>query len=511
MNSIYKEVIEAKNGSTVPVFGSGKAAHSKYDPEREAENFLAQAEGILFAIVFGIGGGYHIASLLKRNPSCKIIAVEKSAADLEFLRNSIPCVRSLCENTNVIFCSADEPGLLERLIVENYFPAFHGDLQMAALRAWTDEAGAIYDDLLERAKKALKAVAVDYSVQARFGGLWQKNIFCNLKILQKMQEGSSGASARILNKEAIQGKTAAIIAAGPTLDQTLELISREPEKYWTIATDTAYKILRRRKMRVDAVVSIDAQYLSAEHFDAPFCKDTIFVLDLAANPSIAKFAFERGAKIVFTNGGHPLISLAGTFCEKPFVRLQSGGGTVAIAAADFAKHCGFEKIEIFGADFGYSQGKPYARGSYLDDLYGQAQNRACNNETAFSRLMFRTPLCKNEAGFLQSEVMLSYQKTMEDFLGLGNFTRAKNLYKSLFAGQTADGLFHSNKMDMAEFKKAVLAMTKALEADDFPVLKAAPILPAMAYFRAKFGVNKNSTKEAKKLALNKILLYNSIL
>ena len=515
MSLIYKEIIQAKNGSLVPTFNSGKAAHSKYDPEREAQNFLAQTEGLLFAVIFGAGGGYHIASLLERNPACKILVVEQSAAALDFLKESVPCVQALFNNPNVIFCAADKPGQLENILINNYFPAWHGDLQMAALRPWADEAGGLYEELLKRTKKALKAISADYSVQARFGGLWQRNIFCNLKVLKKIQERADTLCAPIFDKEKIKGKTAAIIAAGPSLDQTIEKIEREPQKYWTIASDTGYKILRRRKIKVDAVVSIDAQYLSAEHFDAPLCDDTIFVLDLAGNPSIANFAFERGAKIIFANGGHPLISLAENFCERPFARLQSGGGTVAIAAADFARQCGFEKIEIFGADFGYSRGKPYAKGSYLDDLYGMGQSRAATSETAFSRLMFRTPLEKSADGFLQNEVLLSYQNSLEEFLGRGNFTRSESLYKSAFEASAAQGLFRQNKMDFSAFKKSLEGLLETAQSQEALTPQIAPLLPAMAYFKARNrpdgGQNKISTKEAKKLALNKILLYNSIL
>lgn len=515
---LYKEISRAKNGSEIPLFASGKAAHSKYDPEREALSFLPEADGLLFAVVFGVGGGYHIESLLQKNPDCKIIAVEESAEDLAFLKSAVPCVRRLFENPNVIFCAAEIPGQLENFILSNYFPACHGDLQMAALRSWADEEGSGCKKLLDRANKALKNLAADYSVQARFGGLWQKNIFCNLRILKKMQEKAAKEKSESRFELRAKGKIAAVIAAGPTLDETIKKIERSPNNYWTIATDTAYKILRRRGLRIDAVVSIDAQRLSAEHFCAPFCKDTIFVLDLAANPSIARLAFQRGAKIIFANCGHPLISFAGTFCKRPFARLSSGGGTVALAAADFAKHCGFEKIEIFGADFGYSRGKPYARGSYLDDLYRMDERLQINSETAFCRLMFRTPTKMNAAGFLQNDVMLSYQKSLEDFFSGQGLSRKENIWSAKPQAKDLPPLSSDEQLDFAAFKTALADMAKELENTNSFTPRLAPLLPGMAYFRTKkaaFGQDKDgqniSTKTAKKLALNKILLYNDLI
>lgn len=507
----YKEIIQAKNGQAVPVFNSGRAAHSKYDPAREAQNFLAGEDAPMIAAIAGVAGGWHIQALANKNPKSKIIAIEKSAADLEYLRKNIPCVEKLCKNERIIFCAADAPGQIEGALLDNYLPALDGDLKIAALRPWADEAGSCYDKIIERIKAALKKIGADYSVQARFGLLWQKNIFCNLKTLQKIQ--SSGGRGPIAVDTT---KTAAIVAAGPTLDKTVETIKAAREKYFVIATDTGYKILSRRNIKVDAVVSIDAQWLSAEHFDAPLCKDTIFVLDLAANPSIARFAFERGAKIIFTSSGHPLISYAGNFCKEPFARLSSGGGTVTIAAADFAKSCGFEKMRIFGADFGYSDAKPYARGSYLDDLYRSDESRVQNSETAFVRLMFRTPLKKNAAGFLQNDILLGYQNTMEEFLRDGTFKRENFLYDCQFepgpdSAKRRKAVLASNEFDFASFKRKLASAAAELENSDGLSPQTALILPCMAFYKTKLGQNKNSTKEAKKLALNRILLYNNLL
>lgn len=529
MSLFYKESVQAKNGSKIPVFNSGRAAHSKYNPEREAESFLAEKSGLLFAVVFGAGAGFHIASLAARNPACKILVVEKSAADLDFLTKEFPTTQALAKNPNVIFCAAEMPGQLESRLKNNYFPAWHGDMEIAALRPWADEAGGLYEDLLARTKEALKDIAADYATQARFGGLWQKNAFCNLRLLKKIQEKNSlDQTNQAAASEAAALLKAAIICAGPSLDKTVGRLQSAPSEYWTIATDTAYKILRRRNIRIDAVVSIDAQRLSAEHFDAAFCKDTIFVLDAAANPSVARYAHENGAKIFFCNCGHPLLSFASLYCKRPFARLDAGGGTVAMAALSFAKALGFERAEIFGADFSYLDGKPYARGSYLDDLYRMYESRAEPAEKVFCSLMFRAPLKKIGADAFQNDLLLSYQKSLENFLGQGNYVRENGVWEcrlgggvlggqSLLAGaRTAEGILSReilspNDLDFAAFKDGLRAALEKVQESESLLPECALVLPGMARFEAVFGQNKISTKEAKKLALNKILLYNKLL
>lgn len=503
---IYTEIVQAKNESLIPIFHSGKAAHSKYDPEREAQNFLTQNDGILFAIIIGVGGGYHIESFLKRNPSCKIIALEKSLEDLNFLKEKIPCVKRIFENPNVIFCCAEDSSDLEKALANNYFPAYYGNLQIACLRSWADEEPDLYKSLIERINKCLKKISVDYSTQARFGGLWQKNFFCNLHTLKKMQE----KACKPITIDA--SKKAAIIAAGPSLDKSIEKIKAEREKYFTIATDTGYKILSRHKIKVDAAVSIDPQYLSAEHFNAPFDKDTIFVLDLAANHSIAKFVYEKKGKLIFVNCGHPLIFFASAFCKNPFVKTNSGGGTVSIAALDFAIQAGFSEIEIFGADFGYSGGKPYAKGSYLDDLYCKKQRRVDNWQNAYTSLMFRSRLQANERGFLQNELMKSYQDSLEVFLG-PNLTYSKEkIYECRIKDNQKNEkprVFYPIDFDFLNFKKALEENLRTLEKEEKIMPQSALILPYTAFCLNKNAENKMSTKEAKKLALKTILLYNS--
>ena len=55
---IYKEIINAKNGTQIPVFVSGKTMDSRYNPERDAENLLNTiTEAAGFFVVLGAGSG----------------------------------------------------------------------------------------------------------------------------------------------------------------------------------------------------------------------------------------------------------------------------------------------------------------------------------------------------------------------------------------------------------------------------------------------------------------------
>ena len=139
MSGLYKEVVESKNGLKFPIYASGRASHSKYDPEREAQAFGQEASGG-FAVIIGAAGGYHIKSLLDKNPSCALVVIEKTQEDLDFLLKNIPCIEELSKNSNITFCAADVEGKIESVLSQKFFPAHHGAISILSLRSWVQEA-----------------------------------------------------------------------------------------------------------------------------------------------------------------------------------------------------------------------------------------------------------------------------------------------------------------------------------------------------------------------------------
>ena len=111
--------------------------------------------------------------------------------------------------------------------------------------------------------------------------------------------------------------------------------------------------------------------------------------------------------------GHPLSAFIQD--DEKNLYLNSGSGTVTIAALDFALKAGFKDIEIFGADFSFPLNKPYAKGTYLDTLYNKNASKINSSETLFSKLMFRTEL-KTISGIKTTEVLQGYKTSFEKYL-----------------------------------------------------------------------------------------------
>nr|MCR5606756.1 DUF115 domain-containing protein [Treponema sp.] len=307
---------------------------------------------------------------------------------------------------NVIFASLKTIGVT---LLNSYIPSLYGDISILSQRAWAQAFPASEAKIKAVIDSTLKNISADYSVQAHFGLLWQRNILQNLLFASKHE---LSASWNINTNK----KIAAIIAAGPSLDKSIKILKENRNDYFIIATDTAFTVLTVNNIDCDAVVSIDGQSVSCRHFmhfpkKAPLC-----IFDLSASSIAVKQAYKNKADIIFTTNANPLSIFANSYSN--YEKLESGAGTVTIAAIDFARKAGFNKIQVFAADFAYSRGKAYAKGTYLDSIYNNNSYRLNTSETQFDALMYRTDLiCLSQSeNIFTTKILQGYKQTLDIYL-----------------------------------------------------------------------------------------------
>ena len=508
MSSCYASLKQARTGVPVPVFADGKSMHSLYDPFHEADQLVSSlSTSASFFILAGSGAGYTASVLFKKFPYCTVLAVEKSEDDIRFLE-TIPLVRSLTSTGR--FLTAVVSGFTEKFI-SSYVPSVYGSIQFIENRTWVSENSDDAKLLHELFSSALESVSADYSVQAHFGRIWQRNILVNLSSL------SGTLSPTCFH--APGDKTALIAAAGPTLDASLSAVISNRDRYFIIATDTAYSSFIKRGIHCDAVVSIDGQAVSRVHFlDSQSCSNTLFVFDLCANPAAVRTVASRGGSVLFIQTGHPFSRYASSYAafhESPsFSPVCSGAGTVTISAADFAVKAGFKKICSAGADFAYVSGKPYMKGTYLDMLYNSASRRSLPAETIFDGLMYRTPLIPCGSGRYTTAVLNSYRLSFESFLSsvgascisdgdLKTYAVSPSYDNGIIWVKSFDfkGFFETFKTEFSKSSASVIDLCNLS-----PVLTA--ILPLVAYLRSqKPASSVSSFSELSKLAYSRIVRY----
>lgn len=404
----YTGVAIARNGSPVPVYPDGSASHSLFNPEQEASNLIDTVTETGFAFFAGIGGAFHIRDFLSRDSSRACIASEASAESLASLLRSIDLSDIIADSrvSIVVDCRAASS---ERALDSRYLPALHGNFRFIPLRSWQErnrQSCECYGKLVEA---SLSRISADYSVQAHFGKIWLRNSLINLALASKIQGSVPLVDPR---------KKAIVVAAGPGLEKELERIKRSRDRLVLFSTDTAWNTLADSGIIPDFFISIDAQAVSSSHVMRTFDKSMTVILDLCGNPAIARKAHEDGASVIFASGMHPLARVAALFSPLPLINTASG--TVTLSAIDAAFALGFSDIESIGADFAYTGGKPYARGTYLSHTFGSTGTRLLPMETLFSTLMFRTPVgTRSDSGTITytTETLDRYARSFSDYQG----------------------------------------------------------------------------------------------
>lgn len=408
----------ARNGELVPVLrvsGRPTALHSLFDPSREAMRLRdalthETADGLVrskgepgFLLFAGLGGGYQIRAFLDLPGLRSALVVEHDPTHLRALFSMID-LAFLLSDTRIHFLVDPTPDDLSAWIRSIYLPAVMGGFLSVPLRPRVRSEPAFFESAIRAARAALDETARDYSVQASFGRLWTRNIIVNLSLLSQ----SPGSAIPNIDE-------AIVTAAGPSLEAQLEQLSGLRPKRYLIATDTSLPALLACHLLPDAVLTIDCQNFSYHHYLSGIPPSTRLFYELASPPSVVRLTKNRSA----VAGGHPLSMLtASRFSGIP--QIDTSGGNVTHAAVSLAMELGARHVHLFGADFSYPFGKPYARGTYLHVYFGERQRRTATFESGFSEIIFRNTTLGREAiegGFRYTTgTLLAYRDRLEALL-----------------------------------------------------------------------------------------------
>ena len=366
--------LTARDGSTVPAVrlrDRTAALHSLYNPAQAARALLASSKGAGCVVFFGLGGGFHIDAFLENPEICSVLVIEKDAGTLRALLERVRCA-TLLKDPRVRVTVGLE-GIRSGLFAA-WQPALIGGLHSVPLGPWCEFERPFFESAAAELEGAVAAVRADYSVQAHFGKRWFTNMLLNMEAA----EGSGTGE--------LQGSSARVTAAGPSLDAQLRRLRDARGEGFLLACDTSLPALLTARILPDAVLSIDCQNHGYHHFFQGLPRQTRLFLDLASPPLLAR----KTDRPTFVASNHPFVSYLNARW-KEFPRIDMSGGNVTHAAVSLARSLGARAITLYGADFSYIGGKPYCRGTYLYDIFHSLQNRLAPAESRFFSFLFRSP------------------------------------------------------------------------------------------------------------------------
>lgn len=489
----YKDIIISKNGEKIPLFQNGNPMNSKYNPVREVETFISTLSASDYFIVYGLGAGFHLKEALKKFPDSFFLIVEEEQRDFDFIFTNFEELNFLKTKENIQITTLKN---FNHDFLNTFLPHKYNTIGFIEQRSWIQNNATVYNSISNSLKESFNSIILDYNTQAHFGKIWQRNIFSNLKYLS--------------NKPTMPKKSKAIIiAAGPSLDSKIQEIKKLQNDYCLISTDTAFQVMQKHSIFCDYICSIDGQFYSTKHFKK-LNKNSVYILDMQANPSITRKLQKNDSQIIFTGSNHPLIQLYNTLSRNKIPVLSSGNGTVTIHALDFALHAGFSEIKVFGADFAYTKNKTYAKGTYLDSIFGTENKKINSFENQFASQFYRTELIKSDIDYT-TKVLESYKNSFLDFLNQNKIDWTYKDYVYTLKNQNQINIFENNlNSDFTAFSSYIKQQIEKLK-DNFDPNNPLVItqLPFIAYLKNR---NKHENKEISfesycKLALENIVRY----
>ncbi len=367
-------VLTCKNGDMSAEY-QGQLLHSQRDPRREAERIAKRVSEETppdcdALICLGFGLGYHIEALLQQNTTLPIIVIEPRH---DILASSL-CIRdyqNLLKGKNFHLLSCKEQELIpffESLQLQ--FPQFH----------FVQSFSQLYDaELVQKFHSAVDRYRLrnelNRNTLARFGQRWTRNIINNLHLVHK----SSGIEALF---SLFSGSPCLVCAAGPSLDEDVELLRACHQRMPLLAVDTAFTLLEQKGIHADFLLVMEPQYLNSRHLDQGCPDNTILVSDTASYPRV--FRLCNNATLIFTASFFPL----GQYFDPPNREKIGAGGSVASSAWDLARLLGSQEIYLAGLDLSFPGYRTHARGAAAERILSKRETRLNRLEGQYVQYLY---------------------------------------------------------------------------------------------------------------------------
>ncbi|NRT73680.1 motility associated factor glycosyltransferase family protein [Clostridium beijerinckii] len=318
--------------------------HSKYDPIREAEQFAIGNSELLdksIIVVYGLGLGYHIEAIAKKIKKNSILYVFEYNMELV----------KYCKEVNEDILTYNNV----KIIIGNC-TNFYDQLSECLKKAQDIIIHKPSLDTISSSNELLYNLINDYSLVKQSGKYNEELI----KLGEENFESNKKLNYRFI-EEFIEihksNKPYVITASGPSLDDELELLKKNREKFNIISVGSSLRALMNKGIKPDAVVIIDGKEIVKKQFEG--YENECIPLCFAATASRWAVESYKGPKYIFNSSDEDKITIATR-------------GTVAVSAIDISIKCGAEKIVFLGQDLAFVGDKSHTE--IFEKVYGFGDN-----------------------------------------------------------------------------------------------------------------------------------------
>lgn len=296
-----------------------------------------------FAFIFGVGLGYHIEELINRLEVSNVFLIEPVA---EFLHHSM-----LVVDWDAVFETAKKRNITIRFVVEADPKAIIRQIETVMVgddSFFIDGSYIYYHNyswaLLESNNLLMQVLPHHiYST-----GFYEDECLMMTQAIANIKKGGFAIAENIPIVE--NNVPVFIVAAGPSLDNDIEIVKAWRSKVILISCGTTLSILLRHGLRPDLHIEVENGPLTPVHIGRAVdtygsIKDTILVSSITVHPDASQYF----SKVWYYY--RPALSSSKVF-KGPHVPLYGAEPVVANGGLALALAGGFQEIYLFGVDCG---------------------------------------------------------------------------------------------------------------------------------------------------------------
>ncbi|MFC5466265.1 motility associated factor glycosyltransferase family protein [Lederbergia graminis] len=330
--------------------------HSKYDPLTEAKRIVEQQNEIDaydHIIFIGAGLGYHIKIFNKLYPNKKISIYEPN---LEILYHFLSHQELSNLNIGSIITSLDEKEMQEKLML--LINRFGKNILFFSLPVYEKLYHPQVLGIFELYKANLNNKRTNIVTNISFQKRWTINSIKNFPVLLKTPN-----ILHDVNEKAFAGKSAIIVAAGPSLSQEFDNLKfvKENRLAYIFSVGSAINSLIERDIYPDAACTYDPTHLNQVVFQN-LKEKKIDKIPLIFGSSVGYETLENYPGPML----HMITSqdtVTGNFIPNPHkIKAVLDAPSIAVVTFQLLKLLGFQQIILVGQNLAYQNNLRYADG-----------------------------------------------------------------------------------------------------------------------------------------------------
>ncbi|GEM_PF-5416494 len=392
------EFIQSKNSSWT-IRANGKFLYSQYDPkssiQKEYDTLIFPSDSV---ILLGAGLGLLLQLLENDGRIKKIFLIETDIAFYEKMKKLTGFSHST--KTLLITERKNLSLLTDFDLIHSERPFLLREKSFACTNQCVSEKEI--QDLLDEK-------TVELLTNYRFGMLWFDNL------IHRIKNSTHSVSSTILQNLIKENQSKLLlIGAGPSLVENIGKVKDCSSSMIVACADTAYPYLQKQGIIPDIVFSIDAQNISAMHFqNTKISKTTLFVLDTLCPESLVRKIPPK--QTVFIRSLNPLNT---NMLQQ--IPVMTEGLSVMNVALEALWKFGAKKIIFAGIDLSYPSHAPYSGGNHLSLYFCSRNTRTKPLENFYAQYMkqrrFVTDKDFERKPVRTTPIMQQYRNAMERFL-----------------------------------------------------------------------------------------------